>query len=399
MRVGRGLAKERAVQIVGPNGCEGADIARHARHESGDQRGDAQTQQARTHVARHHQRENVVIRMLACQRGTCGHQMKRQYGECDQTWNDDDERHGHLEKRTDDGGEFRRSQIFRGKNTLHDEEVGGPVAEADDEAEAEDDAGPVHAHGVILRAAERRPGVSEILSWEIVPDPRDHAGPSVRFDEAENRDEEGSKPDQEKLENLVKDRGEKTSSGDVDSDGERRNPNAEMNVPAEHDFHDYGHCIHIDARHEDGHERERDCAEAACGRAVTQLQVAGDGVRFRDVIKRHHDDAEEQHRGDRADPIPVRGEDAVLIRRARPAEQFERTKIRGEEAEARDPGRHLAAGEEKIFAAFGESSEVKSDGEHHGEVDDDDRHIDGAERNHTFRCHLRLFFSGCPYVV
>ena len=57
----------------------------------------------------------------------------------------------------------------------------------------------------------------------------------------------------------------------------------------------------------------------AGGGAVAQLQIAGDGMRFRDVIKRHHHDAEEEHRGDGADPIPVRGQDAVLIRRSRPS--------------------------------------------------------------------------------
>ena len=57
--------------------------------------------------------------------------------------------------------------------------------------------------------------------------------------------------------------------------------------------------------------------------------------------------------GNGADPIPVRRQNAVLIGRRRPAHQFERAQIGREEAEAGDPGRHFAAGQEEIFAGIG----------------------------------------------
>ena len=59
-----------------------------------------------------------------------------------------DERNRHLEKRADDGRHARGAQVVRRQHALHHQEVRGPVAEADHEAQAEDDAGPVHAHGV-----------------------------------------------------------------------------------------------------------------------------------------------------------------------------------------------------------------------------------------------------------
>ena len=119
-------------------------------------------------------------------------------------------------------------------------------------------------------------------------------------------------------------------------------------------------------------------AQAAGAGAVAELQIAGDGVRLRDVVKRHHHDAQEHHGGDGADPIPVRGQDAVLIGRAGPAQQFERSEIGGEKAQACDPGGHFAAGHEEILAAFGEALQVEADGENGEEIDRDDRQIDAA---------------------
>jgi hypothetical protein len=60
-----------------------------------------------------------------------------------------------------------------------------------------------------------------------------------------------------------------------------------------------------------------DSARAAFAEA--ELQVAGHGVGLRDVVEGHHDDAQEEHGGDGADPIPVGGEHAVLDRRRRPS--------------------------------------------------------------------------------
>ena len=100
---------------------------------------------------------------------------------------------------------------------------------------------------------------------------------------------------------------------------------------------------------------ERHGGERARRLAETQLQIAGHRVRFGDVIERHHHDAEEKHRGNGADPIPVGGQDAVLIRGGGPAHQFERAQIGGQETEARDPGGHVAAGQEEFLAGVGES--------------------------------------------
>ena len=113
---------------------------------------------------------------------------------------------------------------------------------------------------------------------------------------------------------------------------------------------------------------------------------------------------EEEHGGDGADPIPVRGQDAVLIGGGRPAHQFERAEVGGEEAEARDPGRHLAAGQEEIFAGVGEALQIEADAQHGDEIHDDDREVDRGQghqprlqqqrrKNSCNRLHLHIVWD------
>ena len=98
-----------------------------------------------------------------------------------------------------------------------------------------------------------------------------------------------------------------------------------------------------------------------------------------DVVEGHHDDAEEEHGGDGADPVPVGGEDAVLVSGACPAHQLERAEVGGDEAEAGDPGGHFAAGEEELFAGVGRALDVEADEDDDGEVEDEDEDVDGGE--------------------
>ena len=102
--------------------------------------------------------------------------------------------------------------------------------------------------------------------------------------------------------------------------------------------------------------------------AEAQLQVAGHGVRLRDVVERHHHDAEEEHRRDGADPVPVRRQNAVLVGRAGPAHQLQRAQVGRDEAEAGDPRRHLAAGEEELLAGVGLALHIKADEDHQREI-------------------------------
>jgi len=113
--------------------------------------------------------------------------------------------------------------------------------------------------------------------------------------------------------------------------------------------------------------------------AKAKLEVAGDGVGLGDVIEGHHDDAKEEHRRDGTDPVPVRGQNAVLVRRSSPAHEFEGAEVGADEAEAGDPGGHFAPGEEKLFAGVGRALDVEPDEDDQREVQDEDQDVDRSK--------------------
>ena len=102
-------------------------------------------------------------------------------------------------------------------------------------------------------------------------------------------------------------------------------------------------------------------------------------MRLGNVIKRHHHQAEKKHGRNGADPIPVRGQDAVLIGGGRPTHQFERTQIRGKEAKAGDPCRHFAAGEEEILAGVRAALQIKANRQNEDKIEDDDYEVNEGE--------------------
>ena len=229
-----------------------------------------------------------------------------------------DKRNKHFEGRADDGSHFCGAHIFGGQDALDHEEVGSPIAHGDDGGETEDDAGPVNAHGIVFGRAQGAPEMG-VFGGSVGGDSGFEAAPAASFDQAENGNEKSASPDQDELKNFVEDGGAQSAEGDVDGHSAGGNPDAEVDVPAEDDFQDEGHGIHIDAAHEHGHERETDGRKGAAGFSEAEFQIAGNGVRFGDVVERHHDQRKEKHGGNGADPIPVRGEDTVLIGGAGPA--------------------------------------------------------------------------------
>ena len=60
---------QRAIDVVGPDGGECADVARHARHEAGDHGRYTEPQQAGAEIARHHQRQHFIIAVPAGHHG------------------------------------------------------------------------------------------------------------------------------------------------------------------------------------------------------------------------------------------------------------------------------------------------------------------------------------------
>ena len=68
-------------------------------------------------------------------------------------------------------------------------------------------------------------------------------------------------------------------------------------------------------------------------------------------------------------------QNAVLIRRPRPAHQFQRAQIGGEKAQSRHPRGHFPARHEKIFSGIRPATQIEADSQHQREVKYDDGEI------------------------
>ena len=70
--------------------------------------------------------------------------------------------------------------------------------------EAENDAGPVDAHGVGGERAESCPGM-DVLFGSALSDLQFEVRPATGFVEAEDRNQQSSSPDQKELQHFIKD--------------------------------------------------------------------------------------------------------------------------------------------------------------------------------------------------
>ena len=273
----------------------------------------------------------------------------------------------------DQRGHLGGGKILGGDNPLDHQKVCRPVAEGNHSSEAEHDSRPVDTHGVIGEAPHGTPKVGIVLAGEIGGDAGDHPVPSSRFNQAEDRDQQRSQPDEDKLQDFVENRRTEPAQGHVDSHRNRGDPDTEVDVPAEQHLHHNGHGVHIDAGHQNGHNRERDGAQCTGRLPVAKLQVTRYRVGLRNVVEGHHDQSQEQYGGNGPDPVKVCGQNPVLIGGCRPAHQLQRAEVCRQEAQTRNPGGHLPPGQEEVFSRLGIPLEVKPHREDRDEVGYDDQ--------------------------
>ena len=106
------------------------------------------------------------------------------------------------------------------------------------------------------------------------------------------------------------------------------------------------------------------------------FEILGHRAGSRAVVKRHHEDADEHHRRDRADPIEMARRDAVLRARGAHADHFLRAEVGGDERQAGDPGGNRAAGEEEVGARLDRPPQPEADAQDEHEVDRHDGPVD-----------------------
>ena len=97
----------------------------------------------------------------------------------------------------------------------------------------------------------------------------------------------------------------------------------------------------------------------------------------------------------------MRGEDAVLVGRTRPAEQLQGTKVGRDKGQPGHPRGHLAASQEEVFASVGEALQIKADPQHESKIESDNAEIHCGEMYESCRRSPRhhgghIFSLGCP---
>ena len=108
-------------------------------------------------------------------------------------------------------------------------------------------------------------------------------------------------------------------------------------------------------------------------------EVFGDGAGLGSVVERHHEDADEDHGGNGADPVEVAGDDAVLGAGGAHADDFLGAEVGGDKGKSADPGRDGAPGEKEVVAGAHVALQGKANPQHKDEVDQHDQPVDDGK--------------------
>ncbi len=92
----------------------------------------------------------------------------------------------------------------------------------------------------------------------------------------------------------------------------------------------------------------------------------------------------EEHRRNRANPIPVSRQDSILIRHA-PAHPINSSEPRLAKTQSCYPSGHLSPGKKELLARCRSSLHVKADEDYKDKVEDENHDIDGRQRRQLAR--------------
>ena len=194
-------------------------------------------------------------------------------------------------------------------------------------------------------------------------------------DVAHRDDRERDQPgeDDEELQHLAVDRGAEAAEADVDQhDGGREHDAPDLRQAEQRVEHD-GQGVEVDAGDEDGGDREDDRVEDVGAVPEAEPQELRNRSDFGAVVEGHHDDAEEDHRRNGADPVVVHGRDPVLGAVGGHADDLGGAEVGGDESEAGDPRGERAPGEQEVRAGPDGASCEDADAQHDHEVDRQER--------------------------
>ena len=203
--------------------------------------------------------------------------------------------------------------------------------------------------------------------------------PAAGFHDGQHRERHEAQHDQEELQHLVVNRAGQAAQVGVGEHDRRREQDRVRETPAQHQFEQKPQRVHRNAGGEDGHHGEGERVEGARLLVEAELQIFGHGSRAAAVVKRHHEDAHEDHRRDRAHPIEMGGHDAILGARGDHADQFLRAQVGRDKGQAGDPDGQRTPGRQEFIGRGYFLLEQPSDTDNEDKVEDKDEVIDWGE--------------------
>ncbi len=136
------------------------------------------------------------------------------------------------------------------------------------------------------------------------------------------------------------------------------------------------HRIHRDARREHRHEREGERIHRARLLIEAHAQILRHRPRLRPVVERHHEDADEAHRRDRADPVKVAGDDAVLGARSAHPDHLLRAQVGRDKRQPAHPGRDRPPRQKEVVRGAHVALQREPDAQNEDEIDQHDQPVD-----------------------
>ena len=308
-------------------------------------------------------------------------------GQCDESGQDHQEREQHFGEGRDERRAARVEHRVGRHRPLHDEIIRAPITEREHEPQPRHEAEGVDPQQVGVGRFHAGPGVRESCGHL-----RDDAVPAAAGLESKEDEREKSGDDEEELQHFVVHRAAQTAGKNVGEDDHRRHDHrnvedvvgrnvhrVERRVEDVHRYQELGHRVHRYAGREHGHDGERARIESARFFIEAQFEVLGHRAGFGTVIERHHENADEHHRRDRAEPVKMRGQNAVFRAGGGHADDFLGAQIGAHEGQTADPQRHRASGEKELLAVLRLSAEHEPDAQHEREVEDHDEPVDGCQ--------------------
>ena len=194
--------------------------------------------------------------------------------------------------------------------------------------------------------------------------------PTADIFQAEINHRREAKNNHEELQNFRVNRRGESAFQNIEQHDAGTDEQRDIVIPTEQRVEQFRQRVHGNAGSENRHHGECDGVKRADAFVKTHFQIFRNGTRLGAVIKWHHEHREKDHRRNCANPIKVRGADAVFCAARRHADEFERAEVCRYKRESRDPRWNRAGGRQKVRRRFHVARELPADADDKGNVGD-----------------------------